>query len=502
MPTNRKPNGKKPQRNASRPSVKANARRKPAVARPALRDQEAPVEQPQDSETERHSPRQADRRAQLQSKSRPSLNKAEEERFESVTLDVEGKRITLTRRHFLYGALGAGAAAIMASGAVLTDEGKSQGAYGIDVPENAVMQIEDLEEVGRDASFLMLTEHSLPFGTLVWTNSDDIACCLTPTDQASPLTQVSVLMNLTGVRSVVLEGAVGQSEGYEVVDARASLNGLIWIEASAMESKWRVLCAPLSDALTLGDARVLDEGDSSTEIPSIAAVADCAWWQTMPPASDEEASEKQSELKRANFSKGDAVCVHSASGRMACPVCPCADGVAIAAHDPRHQRTYNLLKFTNSSTDPQDRLALPSGMTPSAIGWGECGFSFCFEGIYDYGGGISNLGSYTPIQPHKPNTTYDGLQWFRFGRTPTTGPYWCGSDWFMVKSTMSICGVNPLQGTYCTFDVDSGCTDWGDHLCSTGCGGVVVTASQKGSADDGETVVRVWEPVAIANVGA
>lgn len=497
MPTNRKPDAGQPSRNASRPSVKANARRKTA-ARPTVRKPERQAAGREKAHEDARRARRSAEREQLQSRPRPSLGRANDERFEGVTLDIEGKRLTLTRRHFLYGALGAGAAAIMASGAVLSDEGSGQGSYGIDVPESAVMQIEDLGEAGRDECFALLTEHNLPYGTLVWANGDDIACCLTPTDQASPLAQVSVMMIQTGISATVLDGAFGQDEGFEVVDARASLGGLVWVEASAMEGKWRVLCAPLSDALTLGNARIVGEGDPSTEMPSIAAVGDCAWWQVMPPASDEKAGEKESQLMRAKFSNGIAECVHSAPGRMACPVCPVADGVAVAAHDPRRQRTYNLLKFTNEGAEAQDRLILPSGMAPCAIGWGDCGFSFCFEGIYDYGGGISNLGTYTPIQPHKPNSSYDGLKWFRFGRTPTTGAFWCGSDWLVVKSTVSVCGVNPMKGTYCTFDTADDCADWGDHLCSTGSGSLAVTAMQLGSAGDGKTLVRVWQPLASA----
>ena len=31
-------------------------------------------------------------------------------------------------------------------------------------------------------------------------------------------------------------------------------------------------------------------------------------------------------------------------------------------------------------------------------GWGKTGFSFAFDGIYNYGEGIANLGTYLPME--------------------------------------------------------------------------------------------------------
>ncbi|MEG0096725.1 MAG: Tat pathway signal protein, partial [Raoultibacter sp.] len=78
-----------------------------------------------------------------------------------------------------------------------------------------------------------------------------------------------------------LEAALGQSEGFEVYDARASELGMIWTEANILEGTWRVYAASLS-ATTLGKPALLDQGDAQWEAPTIAAVGDSAFWQCLP----------------------------------------------------------------------------------------------------------------------------------------------------------------------------------------------------------------------------
>lgn len=504
MPTKRKPGSNGASTGASRPSVKKKARtarpgerRAPKTRRDTAAEGEAGKRPKPRTDAGNRRARQLE---QLKSKQRPSLLREEEERFENITLDVEGRKVVLTRRHFLYGALGAGAAAIMAAGAVLTDDDGGQGKDGITVDRESVIQIDDLKEAERDSCLTLLAEHTLPSQTLVWAGSDGIACCLAPTDQASPLTRVFILETSTGIQSTVLETAQGQTEGFEVFDARACASGLIWVEANAMEGRWRILAAPLSQELALGDPRVLDEGGPESETPSIAAAGDRAWWQVRPRVPEEkDADEGSSVLRRAGFSSGSAEDVWISDGRAACPVAACEGGVAVAVRSSERERAFDLLMFGGKGTGASDSLELPSGMEPCAIGWGPNGFSFCFEGTYDYGEGISDLGTYTPAKPHQAGQGYDGLAWFHFGRTPQCGPCWCEDDWFMVKSTVSVCAVNLEEGIYCSLGTESGCAEWGDYLCSFGTGPTVVTAMQidRGSSDGqstGWTLVRVWQP--------
>ncbi len=407
--------------------------------------------------------------------------------------------VVLTRRHFLVGAAGIGAAAAVAAGAVFLGGNDGElNSQGITVPERSVFNLDDCTELSRDDCFTLVGDYELPFGTLVWANNSQVAACLLPTETASPLTQVALLMLDTGNYFNVLDSAVGSDEGYEIFDARASQSGLVWIEANVMMGTWRVLCAPISTDGVLGAPRLLEEGNRSCETPSIAAVMDNAYWQVMPSTTDEDYRSKPSYLKRAGFSKDNVQVLHEAVGRMSCPLYAGDSGVVIAAHNPESRSTFDLMYFDDETGTPTDTLTLPSGMAPNALGFGPNGISFCFESIYDYGDGISNLGTYTPAAAHAPGTTYDGIKWFRFGRTPQTGPCWCTDRWLMVKSTTAVCGVDLNERSFCSLDVESGCTNWGDHLATTGAGDTVVTIMQidqvntKGKTEH-RAQVRVWK---------
>lgn len=405
----------------------------------------------------------------------------------------------LTRRHFLFGALGVGALAAVAAGITLTHGGgddRSEG--GITVPEHSVFDLDNCSEADANDCFTLIGEWELPFGTLIWTNNDAIAACLEPTEQASPLTKVSLLQLQSGNYTTVLEQAVGAADGYEIYDVRASEKGVVWTEANIMQGAWRIVCAALSSNLALSEPRVLEEGDGLLETPTIGAVGDNAYWQVMPSVSNENSRTEPSYLKRAGFSGGDAQVLHEAMGRMSCPLYASNAGVAIAARNPESRSTFDLMYFDDASGKPVDTLTLPSGMAPNALGFGPNGLSFCFESIYDYGDGISNLGTYTPAQAHQPGASYDGLRWFRFGRTPQASPCWCTDRWLMVKSTTAVCGIDLEQRQYCSLDVQSGCADWGDYLATSGAGNTVASIMQidqvnaKGKTEH-KAVVRVWQ---------
>lgn len=435
-------------------------------------------------------------------KARPTVAQISSAPKENVTLPF-GNGVTMSRRDFLLGAVGVGAAAAVVAGVALAGGSNEEASEsdGISVPESSVSNIDDFEEVSRDDCFTLIGDYELPFGTLLWANNGNVAACLIPTDQASPIAQVALLMIGTGSYFTVLEQAAGASEGYEILDARASESGLVWTEENVMEGAWRILCATLSSDGTLGDSRVVEQGDKTYETPTIAAVGDNAYWQVVPVSTTEDLRHTPSYLKRAPFAQGDPVVLHEAVGRMSCPLYASDAGVVIAAHDPDSYSNYDLLYFDDASGKQADKLTLPSGMAPNALGYGPNGISFCFENIYDYGDGISNLGTYTPTAAHQAGTTYDGMNWFRFGRTPQSGPCWCGSRWFMVKSTTTVCGVDMATQQFCSLDVASGCTDWGDYLATSGAGDTVVTIMQIDQVNtSGETEhhaqVRVWQALA------
>ena len=87
----------------------------------------------------------------------------------------------------------------------------------LEVPESNVTTQETLTAVEDYTGYLsQLGEYDLPYGTLLWANSDSTAACLLPTEFGSPLTQIGILMLESGLIETVLEEAVGTDEHFEV----------------------------------------------------------------------------------------------------------------------------------------------------------------------------------------------------------------------------------------------------------------------------------------------
>jgi hypothetical protein len=120
-----------------------------------------------------------------------------------------------------------------------------------------------------------------------------------------------------------------------------------------------------------------------------------------------------------------------------------------------------------------DSAIFPSRMVPMEACYGSSGFAFSFESIYNYGGGIANLGTYTPQS--KPDTagSYSHRSWFRFARTPSMPPAWC-DGWFLVKSTSAVVAIDLQSKRYTIFPTDNNAEAYGDCLASIGDNGTAV----------------------------
>lgn len=466
-----------------RPAAARNARgAQGAAARPSV----GPVRPKRDQRVKQTKPPQA--------QARPSA-------YDAPTPEAA----MVTRRRFLVGGAAAAAVAVVGGAAVAaSQQSDAPTIETLSVSTDDVFTIDSCTQVDASSAFKQEGSYSLPYGTLIWSNDDAFAACLLPTDTASPLAQGALLNLATGKYETVLKNANGASDGFEVYDFRATSQGAVWIEANIFENQWRVLAGSLSNGSNLQNTRIVDEGDSSIETPAIAAVGSHAYWICQPPSSASDAKSTEAQLKRASFSSGDAEVVYGTAGRMACAPYAASDGVVIAPRHPDSTRYYQLVRVADDSGQATDAITLPSSMKPTEVGWGPNGFSFCFESIYSYGDGIANMGTYAPAQTHSQGASYDGGSWFRFGRTPSAEPAWCGNSWLMLKSTQAVVGVNVDNRTYCTFDVPSGPASWGDYLCTTGVHSRIVTAAQVGKAtseatgqndstSDMKCSVRVWK---------
>lgn len=416
---------------------------------------------------------------------------------------ASGRQPVLTRRHFLYGALGAGAligvggATMLATRALGKSSSEEQVSY-LEVPEAAVFTLENCTELLPVSDFLMLVgSFELPYGTLIWANSDKIAACLFPTETSAPLTSLGALNLDNGDYTFVLESAVGTQDGFEVYDARASEKGFIWIEANIFAGIWRVFTAPYEGGV-LGSPIQVDEGrEDDWETPSIAAVGSHAFWQVLPALNGPYVTD-ESVVKHIAFNSTEAAEAKAflwSQGRMSTPIYPLDDAIVVTPRTPTDAVHHRLCLVDAETLTIKDNLVLPQGMKPLEAGYGPVGFSFSFDGIYGYGGGISNLGTYTP---QSMQGSYDTRVWFRFNKTPSAAPAWCG-NYLIVKSTRSVCGVSLATRSYFAIDVESGSDTYGDYLATSGSHGSFVTyANIDTKSIDGARrrccLVRVWTP--------
>ena len=414
-----------------------------------------------------------------------------------------GAQTLITRRNLLLGAIGIGAVAAIGGGAaaVISAGDSTPEVSKLSVPTSAVTSATSLEEVENSEECVQLAgEFDLPFGTLVFCNDDKFAACLIPTDGAKPLAQVAILSLSSGNYYTVVEQAKGQSKGFEIYDVRATSQAVIWTEANILDGVWRIFAGKLaSDADEVTNVQQLDEGACGEyETPNIAAVGSNVFWQVMPQSSSSVSASKQTfQLKRATAGSSNAEVVYESTGRAATAPYPTRDAVVITPRNPNATSCYQLTRINASSGDVSDELTLPTSMKPLEAGWGVSGFSFAFDATYSYGDGIANLGTYTPTS--KPTGSYDNAKWIRFDRTPTCAPAWCG-NYFMVKSTKAVCGVDASGKRYFVLDVPSGADDWGEWLASTGeCSALVTYSSIDSTSVSGETTqccrVRVWKAV-------
>lgn len=419
----------------------------------------------------------------------------------------DGTDVTITRRHLIYGAVGIGALALLGGGSYAYDRffGDDGASEVLEVPEGAVFSTDDCQLIDDASSAVRLvSQRKLPFGTVVHASDDALAACLLPTDTASPLCQVGLIDLGSGSLATVLKDALGADDGFQIYDVRANAAGIVWVEANIMKRLWRVHAAPLAGT-ELGATSLVAQGDGAWEMPALAVAGSYAFWQEVPRA-DGELTDEPSRLMRAAFATGSPEELYTSKAPMLTP--PCSNGTGITI-TPRAERGTSYCQLTHldaATGQTADALVLPSSMAPLEASFGPTGFSFAFDGIYDYGDGIANLGTYVPVTLPGSNlagtsaaAAYDGVEWFRFARAPIASPAWCG-PWFMMRSTSAVCGVDLANRRYFQIPVENGATDYGDMLASTGAGSRVATFSNVDYTPlNGErerhTLLRVWEAV-------
>lgn len=376
----------------------------------------------------------------------------------------------------------------------------------LDVPASNMTTNNDLEQIEDPATCMTVTgSYELELGTLVWVNDDAYAACLIPTEGANPLTQVGLLSLSSGNVSTVLEAAVGADDKFEIYDVRATSKALVWVEANILDSIWRVYSATTDGASLTSSPTIMEEQSTTNwETPTITIVGKKVFWQ-MQPQEDGPLDGEHSVLKWADAGSNDTATLWETRRTFGCAPYGGNDCVVIAPRQKDSNSYYQLTCLDASSGEVRDTCVLPASYVPSHVGYGKNGFMFCLDAIYntDDDEGIGNLGTYTAADAAGAGANVDTLNtlnWFTFARTPYAAPCWCG-NYFIVKSTTAVCGIDISEGEYFILDVDSGAQDYGEFLATEGTRDTVVTYTNIDHTPlSGETEqlcrVKVYTPVA------
>lgn len=452
----------------------------------------------------------------------------------------------ITRRQLFVGAAGIAVAAAVGGGAYALASGSGSTAEAaeasLSVPEEDVFTTEQCEYVEDATGLITLrTRASLPYGTILTACGDSVAACLVPTETADPLLQVGLLHLGSGNMTDALKSAVGSKEGFQILDARAHGGGLIWLESNLLTGQWRVYTTTL-DGASVGEPAMAEERDETWQLPSLAVSDGFGWWQTAPKDSSDKTL--SSALLRIPFGypQDSAETVLESAGGFACDPAPAGTGIACAMKESRTGNTWQLIYVGDDSGEITDSLTMPSSMKPLDVSYGPNGFGFTFDSIYQVGGGISNLGTYTPadaismtvaqaesdildsmraeaaakakddaeVQLTEADVAkakaqaedavcelYSAAEWFRFPRSPVTPPAFTG-NWVFVKSTNVVAAVNLTARKYVTITTESATQGYGEYLASSGTSSRMVTfANVDYTPMNGEQIrectVRVWE---------
>jgi hypothetical protein len=369
----------------------------------------------------------------------------------------------------------------------------------LSVASNQVFTTEDCTFTeDADACMTLAAQVTLPFGSTVTSSDSDVACVMLPGDTGDPLVQVAIMSLGNGTYTVVLPKAQNPSKAYQIYDARANSNGVVWLEADILSDTWCIYTARLTNN-GLGDIQMVAQEGSDWDMPTLAIAGNYAFWQ-MLPSKDGNTPTADSVLMRAKLGEDidDAQGVYFSEGRFACAPATSGDSIIITPRMNVSSTQYKLVCLDAASVEATETLALPTSMKPSCIGYGETGFSFGFDAIYESGGGIANLGTYTPAVKSADSSNYTDANctWFRFPRTPVCAPAWCGK-YFIVKSSTVVAGIDVTSKTYFTIESEGNGESYGEYLASFGQVDRVVTfANLNYTPISGDAIkecdVRIW----------
>ena len=451
----------------------------------------------------------------------------------SVSASKSGK-FDISRRQFLIGAAVAGTIVAAGGGVyVANNSTESAGTQKLSVPTSNVFGIDACEQVELSEMIEQLREVKLPYNSIIKASSDGILAALSTTDAGNPLNKCIVIDATTGDEIAALESQISSEPRWDIIDFSATKSGCAWIEANMLTDKKRVFTSNSIDAKS--SPQLALELDSNWMIPTVVASGNTAWIQ-LSPSEDNNAKAKL--LKITLGASEESIESVLETKDFACFATPASEGVCVAPRDSSITTSYKLT-YINNNCEVVDCCTLPTSMVPQDISYGNGQFSFTFSGSYDYGDGLSTLGTYTSIDStqsfddieksqvttiandkHKGveselsdtekenasnkakdtrNEQLSSASWFFFNRSPLCQPVWLG-NLFAVKSTKTVAVFNPTEKKYCLIEAADGADDYGVWLCSSGESDKLVTLTNidyttlKGESTK-ECRVQIWEKI-------
>lgn len=361
---------------------------------------------------------------------------------------------SITRRDLLRGAA-AGALGAVAAGSVAAASGCSSDTADVDVldvSEDDVVTLDSFKELSSSAGRVDVDDLcTLNGGTILGGTGSAVCAAILASDTANPLNRLALLGLQSGRVSTVRQRAVGHKKGFEFLSARASNNMIVWVESNFLTSEWRVYCAGVRQkALSIHNVVLLDSGDADWDAPAIEAVGNTVFW-IVQPSEDGQKTTEDSHLK-ASAAGASPVVVHTSHGRFCGGLC--ASGGVVTAM-PRVDTSgvyYQLTAFESTSGSVISSQVMPASFRPQAAVFMDGKFSFTIGASYDYGGGISEVGTYFPLD--------DGT-WLRLVKQPYFAPGIAGG-WLFSKSGARTVLVDLDNRAYLTVDAPEGSADWGD----------------------------------------
>ncbi|MCF0104213.1 MAG: twin-arginine translocation signal domain-containing protein [Eggerthellaceae bacterium] len=372
---------------------------------------------------------------------------------------------TITRRHFLYGTTALAALIGVGSGIkIVSDSVKNQNAVStLKVPASSFKLSDDLAQISNEGLVNNIMEAKLDYGTNCWCNSNKFTLALSPSAEGRPLNSIKFVYHSNANEVTVVERAINYNKSFEIFDARANDNGLVWVEANILDNHWILYGAELNSTGGISSPVELDSSRNDKQMPAICVAGNYAFWQLQPIDSS---SAQECMLKKSSFNRNNTELVYSSKVQFACPPYPAKFGVVVCPRAATSSVIYQPTYIDWQANKIIDQLNLPSPIKPLLATYGTNGFSFCLDQIYKGSDGIGQLGTYTPVILGS-DKNYNSTDWFRFTKTPVAAPVDCGS-YYVVKSHSSICCIDFRKMNYFQIDPPVGCESYGDFIIQSG----------------------------------